>query len=171
MDGAGRRNNLSGRTYTCSMLRTIFVALFCVNIVLGQDATAPAPAATTTTAAAPGPTRTSGANATTTTAQGPVAFAPTGAVDRASAPNPAASARLRTGNYALDSLASTPTSYNQIQVCRLYASTKMACKLFLTLSFTENICMGKDAPNDKSPVCLFRASYFPYCSPFYLLIL
>ena len=106
------------------MLRTIFVALVCVNVVLGQRATAPAPAATATTAAAPGPARTSGSNGTTTTAQGPVAFAPTGAVDRASAPNPAASARLRTGNYALDSLASTPTSYNQIQVCCLYASTR-----------------------------------------------
>ena len=48
-------------------------------------------------------------------ASGPVAFAPTTATT-ASAPNPSASARVRTGQYASDSLANTPTSYNQIQV-------------------------------------------------------
>lgn len=48
-------------------------------------------------------------------ASGPVAFAPTTSTT-ASAPSPSNYVRQRTGQYASDSLANTPTSYNQIQV-------------------------------------------------------
>jgi len=51
---------------------------------------------------------------TTAPSEAPIAFAPTRATE-ASAPSPQI-ARVRTGQYASDSLATTPTSLNQIQV-------------------------------------------------------
>ena len=55
------------------------------------------------------------AAAASTPADAPIAFAPTEST-KASAPNPKASYATRSKPYALDSLATTPTSYNQIQV-------------------------------------------------------
>ena len=46
-----------------------------------------------------------------------------------------------------------------------------ACKKFLTLSLTANVCNGEDASVNESLECLFRASCLPCNSPFYLLIL
>lgn len=65
-------------------------------------------------------------------ASAPVAFAPTTATN-AGAPNPSASARPRSGQYAADSLATTPTSYNQIQAS---LSGKTQFKYCYILRFT-----------------------------------